>query len=246
MKTFERRMAVSGLEVRESADALTLTGYASTFSQPYDMGWYTEQVDPEAFNRTLSQKPDVRLLINHDGLPLARTASGTLTLSADSTGLLASASLDRSDPDVASLAPKMARGDVNAMSFGFRIVPNAKGEPGDAWSPDMSSRTLRTIDLDGGDVSVVTYPANPNTSVSVRSAGTAFEAITSAMRAMELRGAPDEEIRELLARMQAAFGGIDLAPAVPAVAPVVQETSDGDEARYAFRKRQALLLSISK
>src|SRR5690349_10489831 len=104
MKT-ERRMAVSDLEVRESSDILTLTGYASTFNQPYDMGWYTETVDPKAFQRTLGRKPDVRLLVNHDGLPLARTTSGTLTLDADSRGLLVSASLDRSDPDVERLAP---------------------------------------------------------------------------------------------------------------------------------------------
>lgn len=210
-------MAVSVLEIREADDDLVLSGYASTFSQPYDMGWYSEQVDPKAFNRTLSQKPDVQLLINHDGLPLARTTAPTalskLDLSADNHGLLAQASLDRTDPDVQKITPKLRSGILNSMSFGFRIVPDLKGEPGDVWSPDMSSRTLRTIDLDGGDVSVVTNPANPNTSVGLRAGGNALEAIASAMRTMEARSASDEEIRALLGRMQAAYG----------------ETTSGDE-----------------
>lgn len=240
MKTFERRMAVTGLEVREGPDDLTLTGYASTFSQPYDMGWYTETVDPDAFKRTLGQKPDVRLLINHDGLPLARTTSGTLNLSADKKGLLASATLDRNDPDVQAIVPKMARGDLNEMSFGFRVIE-------DIWQNDMSERTLRQLDLNGGDVSVVTYPANPNTSVALRAGGSAFEAIASAMRDMEQRSASDDEIRSLLARMQAAYGEPSTVIAVDSVVTqaVIADhedptiTSDSDEAiaRHRFRMR---------
>ena len=262
MKTFERRMIVTDLEVRDDdGEDLTLTGYASTFSQPYDMGWYTEQVDPQAFTRTLSQSPDVMLLINHTGMPLARTASGTLKLSANKIGLLAEAKLSRSDPDVKSLAPKMLRKDVDSMSFAFRVVPDAKGEPGDIWSADMSSRTLRTLDLNGGDVSVVTRPANPNTSVGLRAGGTAFEAFASAMRAMEARSATHEDVRALLARMQDAFGGtpdgldvsaaVALGAAVAEAVAIVEETSElveDDSARKAaielleFRKRQLALL----
>lgn len=243
MKTFERRMAVTGLEIREEADDLMLRGYASTFNQPYDMGWYTESVDADAFKRTLGQKPDVRLLINHDGLPLARTTSGTLTLSTDKTGLVAEARLDRNDPDVQALAPKMARGDLNEMSFGFRVVE-------DIWENDMTKRTLRALDLNGGDVSVVTYPANPNTSVALRAGGTALEAMTSAIRAMESRNASDDEIRALLRRMQDSFGEPTVieelaTQEVVAVSDAI-DTSE-DEARRALdllnlRKRRALAL----
>jgi phage head maturation protease len=35
----------------------------------------------------LSDGADVRFLINHDGLPLARTASGTMRLKEDTKGL---------------------------------------------------------------------------------------------------------------------------------------------------------------
>lgn len=202
MKAFERRMAVTGLELRDDDNGITMTGYASTFNQPYDMGWYQETVDPGAFARTLGTKPDVRLLINHGGLPLARTTSGTLSLDTDSRGLRAVASLDPSDPDVASLLPKMRRGDLNQMSFAFRTVS-------DVWEDDMTRRTLRELDLANGDVSVVTYPANPNAVASLRSTGANVDAIASALRALESRAATDEDIASVLTRALGYFTAID-------------------------------------
>lgn len=191
--TIERRMAVTDLHFRDTSTGVALTGYASTFNQPYSMGWYTETVDPKAFQRTLGRKPDVRLLINHDGLPLARTTSGTLELKADTKGLLVEAELDGSDPDVQRLAPKMARGDINQMSFGFRTIS-------DVWEDDMSKRTLRELDLNDGDVSVVTYPANPSTSAALRSGQTSLEGLTSALAALEVRGASPAQVVAVLER----------------------------------------------
>jgi HK97 family phage prohead protease len=206
MTTFERRMAVAGLEVRDDDNGITLTGYASTFSQPYDMGWYMETVEPTAFNRTLGRKPDVRLLINHDGLPLARTTSGTLMLDTDSRGLRVSADLDPTDPDVASLAPKLRRGDLSQMSFGFRV----DGKDGDAWNSDLSERSLRQLDLNDGDVSVVTYPANPGTSAGLRAGKPSLEAVASALLTLERRAATQEDIASVLARALGYFTAVDL------------------------------------
>jgi phage head maturation protease len=39
---------------------------------------FMERVQRGAFRKVLSDGADVRFLINHDGLPLARTASGTM------------------------------------------------------------------------------------------------------------------------------------------------------------------------
>jgi len=204
-KTFERRMGVSGLELREASDAITLTGYASTFDQPYDMGWYTETVAPGAFSRTLGTNPDVRLLINHGDLPLARTASGTLTLDTDAKGLRVSANLDPSDPDVARIAPKMRRGDLNQMSFGFRTNE-------DEWSKDMSQRTMRVLDLADGDVSVVTYPANTGAMASIRGDGPAIDSVVSALRTLETRGASPEDMAAILERAKPYFLGFRALP----------------------------------
>lgn len=199
----ERRMAATVLEVRDDdADGITLNGYASTFDDPYDMGWYTETVASGAFKRTLGRKPDVRLLLNHDGLPLARTTSQTLTLDTDSRGLRVSANLDPSDPDVASMVPKMRRGDLNQMSFAFRV-------DSDVWEDDFSKRTLRELDLNNGDVSVVTYPANPNATAAVRAAGPAIEAISSALRVLEERAASEEDVVSVLTRALGYFTAVD-------------------------------------
>jgi HK97 family phage prohead protease len=202
MTAVERRMAVTGLEIRDGDSGLTLTGYASTFNQPYDMGWYEETVDSGAFSRTLGTRPDVRLLVNHDGLPLARTTSGTLTLDTDTRGLRVSANLDPSDPDVASLAPKMRRGDLNQMSFGFRTVS-------DMWEDDMTKRTLRELDLNDGDVSVVTYPANPGTSAVVRSDGLSYDGMVAAIDCLKKRAAPNEDILSVITRALGYFTAID-------------------------------------
>ncbi len=106
----------------------------------------------------------MRLLINHDGLPLARTKSGTLTLEQDDVGLLCDAHLDGESPLVRSLKSAMDRGDADQMSFAFRVTQQD-------WNDDYTDRTIREAQL--FDVSVVTYPANPATSVSLRSAAAA-------------------------------------------------------------------------
>lgn len=164
----ETRTVAATFEMRDDSTtgAPTLEGYAATFDRPYDMGPFSEQVDRRAFDRTLGLSADVRLLVDHTGQPLARTKSGTLALSVDDSGLHARATLDPADPDVQRLLPKMRRGDLDEMSFGFRVAPG-----GDAWDytdPEKTMRTLNEVSLAGGDVSVVTYPANPTTSVSVR------------------------------------------------------------------------------
>ncbi|MER6534694.1 HK97 family phage prohead protease [Streptomyces sp900105755] len=168
-----RSIAAAGFELRTQGDGLTLTGYASVFNNGYEVlggppyGW-TERVDPGAFDVTLRAKPDLHLLINHEGMPLARTKSGTLQLSTDSKGLLVEANLDRRDPDVQRLETKMERGDMDEMSFAFRVK-------GDQWSDDDTERTLTEVSLHKGDVSVVNFGANPATSAQLNSAADALE-----------------------------------------------------------------------
>jgi hypothetical protein len=102
------------------------------------------------------------------------------------------------------MVPKMKRGDLNQMSFAFRV-------DSDMWEDDFSKRTLRELDLNNGDVSVVTYPANPNASAAIRAAGGAqVEAITSALRVLEARDASEEDVISVLTRALGYFTAIDL------------------------------------
>lgn len=168
-----RRVSVSGMELREIDGLLNLDGWASVVEHSYDMGWYDETIRRGAFSKTLSEKPDVQLLMNHEGLPLARTLSGTLTLTEDARGLRVSANLDPNDPDVQRLAPKVARGDIDQMSFAFRVVKQQW-----TWVEDENlgvdnerdKREILEVNIDRGDVSVVNQGANPATSFSLRDA----------------------------------------------------------------------------
>lgn len=163
--SYETRTVTAQVEFREETDGPVVVGHAATFNQPYQVGFFTEQIHRDAFKRTLAGSPDVRLLVDHEGQPLARTKSGTLTLGTDETGLTVRAQLDASDPDVQRLVPKMRRGDMDQMSFAFRVPTG-----GDAWdySGDSPMRTIREANLSGGDVSIVTYPANENAAVALR------------------------------------------------------------------------------
>ncbi|MCQ9178484.1 HK97 family phage prohead protease [Streptomyces sp. IBSBF 2953] len=174
----ERRGIASGqFELRAQGGQMLLTGYASVFNSPYDvyggppMGW-TEDVDPHAFDVTLGARADAHLLINHGGMPLARTKSGTLKLAADSTGLHVEAGLEPTDPDVQRLIPKMSRKDMDEMSFGFRVK-------NDEWNEDYTQRRLLEVSLHKGDVSVVNFGANPATSAQLNSASEALELLAA-------------------------------------------------------------------
>jgi HK97 family phage prohead protease len=168
----EVRRLATPLEIRtDSATGhIVLEGYASTFDA-YDVhggpeaGGWTEQLTRTAFDKTLAGRPDVQLLINHEGLPIARTASatqpGNLFLRADSHGLLVRADLDPSDPDVQRIVPKMrsrggARPLLDEMSFAFHVR-------GHEWTNDFTTRMISEVDLRKGDVSIVNYGMNPNT-----------------------------------------------------------------------------------
>lgn len=164
----ERRVrSIDDFELRSAGDSLTLVGYASVFDAAYDVGdpergGWSEIVDRAAFDKTLAGKPDTHLLINHEGMPLARTKSGTMRLATDERGLHVEADLDRRDPDVQGLEVKMGRGDMDEMSFAFRTIA-------DDWSDDLSERRMLEVSIHKGDVSVVNFGANPATSSQLRS-----------------------------------------------------------------------------
>ena len=173
----ERRRPI---EIRQTEDgAPTIQGYASVTGEWYDVfggppfGW-REQIAPGAFQRAIDRGDDTRLLINHTGLPLARTRSGTLTLAEDQIGLRVSTpqGLDMASPRVQELVSAMQRGsemnrDVDEMSFAFTVDLDDDGFRMEDWNEDFTERIIRGVRL--FDVSVVTYPANPATGVWLNS-----------------------------------------------------------------------------
>lgn len=166
--SIERRV-VTGAQIRAARAATdappTLSGYAALFNNASDdLGGFTEIITPGAFKSAIP-KSDIRALFNHDpNFVFGRNKAGTLSVSEDSRGL----AMEATPPDVQwvrDLLVSIERGDIDQMSFGFRV---AKG--GDEWlyTDESVTRTITEVE-ELFDVSVVTYPAYPDTDVAVRS-----------------------------------------------------------------------------
>jgi hypothetical protein len=162
MKKIERRTyTVKDVQARSAEDGtMRLAGYAAVFNESSVPLPFKESIAPGAFRKTLTETPDVRLLINHEGLPLARSKNGTLKLNEDDRGLYFEAEL-ADTTEARDIYKLVERGDVDQMSFGFRVIRQK-------WSDDRSRRVLTEVSLADGDVSVVTYPAYPTTTVEAR------------------------------------------------------------------------------
>ena len=154
-----RTFNVQNLELRQEGDDNVVVGYGSVFNTlSNELGGFREIIAEGAFDGRLQD--DVRFLINHDGLPLARTTNGTLRLSTDERGLkyeakVANTSIGR------DLVELMRNGTINQSSFAF-IVEDDSWEVRDG----MNVRTINKVSR-LYDVSAVTYPAYESASASV-------------------------------------------------------------------------------
>jgi uncharacterized protein len=177
-----RVLKVPATVIRAADTAPRISGYAAMYNvETIVFGLWREQVAPGAFKTALDGADDVRALFNHDtNILLGRTKSGTLKLSDDAKGLKYEVTLDPDDPDSARVHSKIKRGDVDGSSFGFTIEDEEWDE-----RPTKEGKlplvTIRKVTL--YDVSPVTFPAYPQTSVSARSRGEALQAEVSSWQA---------------------------------------------------------------
>lgn len=159
-----RQWAATGLEVREQAGSneIVIAGSPIVYDTPYVVtdkyGEFEERMAPGVAGKVLPTA-DVRFLFNHDGLPLARSLSGTLTLRDGERSLDFEARLDSRQQLANDLAVAIERGDVSQMSCGFVVSR-------DEWDSDYEHRTVFEF-ADLLDVSAVTYPASPTTSIAI-------------------------------------------------------------------------------
>ena len=164
MATAERiTMTAEVRAVATDDGSMKIGGYAATFNSEATGLNFREVIAPGAFTRALASGDPVFLLVNHDmeGIPLASTQSGTLSLRQDSTGLYMEATLDPANPKAQELSSAVRRGDMDKMSFAFTVSP-------DGQTKDAGLRTLTDIER-LYEVSVVTLPAYDSTSVGMRS-----------------------------------------------------------------------------
>lgn len=161
----EQRTLLPGLNqfaTRAEGEDLYIEGYFAVFNSSYPIiDGVEEQIAPGAFADTLGG--DIRALINHDtSLVLGRTKSGTLTLREDNRGLWGSVRINPEDQDAVNLYRRVQRGDVDQCSFGFYI----EAETREVLEDGTVRYTITKVRL--LEVSVVTFPAYEETSVSAR------------------------------------------------------------------------------
>lgn len=159
---FQTRSILSNLEVRAENDELILEGYFSVFNVETELwpGAY-EEIAPEAFDNTLGN--DIRALANHDpSVVLGRNKANTLELKPDSHGLWGKIRINPNDSDAKNLYERVKRGDVSGNSFGFNILRETVD------FRDDGTVKWRIEEIDLHEVSVVTFPQYPETTVQAR------------------------------------------------------------------------------
>ena len=140
-----------------------IEGYFIRFNEETEL-WpgVFEEVAPESVDNSLKEN-DIRALFNHDtGFVLGRTGNNTVELRKDKEGLYGSVKINPKDSQALDAYARVERGDINACSFGFNIVSEEVQNRDDGTTKFI----LREIDLH--EVSPVTFPAYPTTSIQAR------------------------------------------------------------------------------
>jgi HK97 family phage prohead protease len=147
-----------------ATEGFTIRGYPAVYNQPsLDLGGFTEQIAPGAFDEVLAATPDVHFVWDHDTRYVgARTTNGTLSLSSDDHGLFMEAQVGNYSW-AKDLRVALERGDIDQGSFAFTVA-----DGGDTFAADDDGNVTRTITNVGGlyDVTVTAQGADPQTSMA--------------------------------------------------------------------------------
>ena len=149
-------------QTREDGGELTIEGYFAVFNSNYEI-WEdaSESIAPGAFDSSISG--DIRALTNHDTtLVLGRTKANTLELKTDSHGLWGRVRINPNDSEAMNTYERVKRGDVDQCSIGFMI----RSQETDFREDGSIHWTITDVEL--YEVSVCTFPAYEETSVSAR------------------------------------------------------------------------------
>lgn len=175
-----RTMALTIPQTTEEEKRYTVEGYASTFD-PYvlltiDGVDYSERIEPTAFEG--ADLSDVVFRVDHAGSVYARSSAGTVEVWPDEHGLATRADLGKTQK-ARELFADIEAGNYPQMSFAFVVA-----EDGDYFDRKTHTRVITRI-AKVFDVSPVSFPANPNTELSV-STRDYFDGVIEAEKAERL------------------------------------------------------------
>lgn len=224
-------------EVRDAGPNgdIVFAGYACITGEDdasYEMedwlGSWVESVSRGSFGKTLNDRADILFLENHDGRPLCRVSDGRLSLeehmAGTPTGLHTEARLNGSRHDVHDAMQAVRDGTYDQMSFAFRVVRQE-------WDEDFTRRKIQEVNMQGGDVSIVSFAANPHTAgtTGIRCAATPVRsAAASAVGPVALLLA-HAEFRSWHQGMEWRAGKTLSTPTMSALQQVLDLVSDADD-----------------
>lgn len=153
----------SEFRAAEDSGKRWIEGYFAVFGDVYQLfEGATESIDKGAFDDALNG--DIRAMINHESrLVLGRTKNKTLELRVDDHGLWGRIEINPDDVDAMNLYARVQRGDVDQCSFGFDILDEQTTVDENTGAVHW---TILRVKL--WEVSVVTFPAYEQTSVTAR------------------------------------------------------------------------------
>ena len=170
----ETRDVVPGEDERK-----IVTGYASTFEEPYKLfswegGEYWEVVDRGAFDST--DMSDVIMQYDHEGRVFARTRNNTLDVTIDDHGLKIEADLSGTEIG-RELYEEIRGGYTDRMSFGFTV--SDESEEREKLESGVVKYTRRILSVNKlYDVSAVSLPANDGTEIGADATARSIRSIS--------------------------------------------------------------------
>jgi len=174
----------------EEEKSYRVEGYASTFDSyvllSRDGVDYSERIDPTAFDE--ADMTDVVFRVDHQGPVYARTSAGSVELSVDEHGLHNVTDLSRTARS-RDLFDDIAAGNYPQMSFAFTVA-----EGGDEYDKATHTRIIHRV-AKVFDISPVSFPANPNTELSV-STRDYFDGVIEAEKAERLEAEQRERQKQ--------------------------------------------------
>ena len=209
-----RNLTVEARAVEDQGDEKRIvTGYASTFDEPYVLydgdGWkYLEVVDRGAFDNT--DMSDVIMQYDHRGRVFARTRNNTLTVAPDDKGLFIEADLGGTEIG-RELYEEIRGGYTDRMSFGFTVNGEVEEYQKTEEGVALYIRHITSVEK-LYDVSAVSLPANDGTSIeadaTTRSIGNLTDGVIERIQAERLEEQRIElERRRAEVRARALLGG---------------------------------------
>ena len=141
--------------------------YTQSFTVWHMPGFrYMRKQEPGSYQRTLSQNPKVMFRLNHQEA-FANTKAGTLQLMEREGGLHYEATVSKANPQALAMLVELQRGTLTESSVAYQITKAVYEEEELEDGTIVRTQIVQEANLSRGDVSVVQFGMNPNTTAGL-------------------------------------------------------------------------------